>query len=192
MVALDSLGEPLLGEAREGDEGGPCGIGDCGLGPTSLLLTGVVGPPLPGPIRGLTSGEKVEFWLLMRLRAEGDGKLVSLAAEDEEDSLLLLAVDLAELNPLELEVLFPRPCCWRWEVEGGLGLLWTTGIPASLALLDLLSLNLSNIEEFLEGLGMEVLLLAKVDSGGFDGMDDGGLMEDAECCRGPNLASPLE
>ena len=48
---------------------------------------------------------KVEFSLIL-LSADGDGKLLSLLMLTE----LSLPTDLAELNPLELEVLFPRPC----------------------------------------------------------------------------------
>ena len=48
---------------------------------------------------------KVEFSLIL-LSADGDGKLVSLLMLTE----LSLPTDRAELNPLELEVLLPRPC----------------------------------------------------------------------------------
>ncbi len=50
----------------------------------------------------------MEFSLLMRLSAEGEGKLVSLLLLLLAALLLLLA-EAAELNPLELEVLLPRP-----------------------------------------------------------------------------------
>ena len=60
---------------------------------------------------------KVEFSLI-RLSAEGEGKLVSLLPEATTllpASLLPLPADRPELNPLELEVRFPRPFslyCW--------------------------------------------------------------------------------
>ena len=72
--------------------------------------------PIP-PWAFLTGLLKVEFSLI-RLRAEGEGKLVSLLPEATTllpASLLPLPADRPELNPLELEVRFPRPFslyCW--------------------------------------------------------------------------------
>ena len=59
--------------------------------------------------RGLLCGDeeeelKVECSLIL-LSAEGDGKFVSLLMLTE----LSLPTDRAELNPLELEVLLPKP-----------------------------------------------------------------------------------
>ena len=65
------------------------------------------------------TGENVVGWsALILLRADGEGKLVSLLPTPFELLLLLLLPLLcAELNPLELEVRLPRPfslgcCCW--------------------------------------------------------------------------------
>ena len=73
--------------------------------------------PIP-PWAFLTGLLKVEFSLI-RLRAEGEGKLVSLllllATALPASLPLLPPAERAELNPLELDVRLPRPFslyCW--------------------------------------------------------------------------------
>ena len=81
-------------------------------------------PGLMAAFEGEAGGVAKELFSLILLKAEGEGKLVSLLMLFVE---LSLQMDLAELKPLELEVLFPKPASlgvywyriWELWVGGG-------------------------------------------------------------------------
>lgn len=92
-----------LGDLFGDEEFRCCGFALADVGEENFLVLMDLGLP-DAALTGDWAGLKVEFSLILR-KADGDGKLVSLLKLTE----LSLPTDRAELNPLELDVRFPRP-----------------------------------------------------------------------------------